>query len=51
MSILVPCTQSLSIFHYIIWVGGDIIINSYTHLYCMIKHYICLIVNRANLRN
>ena len=24
-----------SIFHYIVWVGGDIIINSYTHLYCI----------------
>ena len=50
---------ALSIFHYIMWVGGDIIINSYTHSYLLyimltsvIKHYIlCLIVNRANLRN
>ena len=28
---------ALSIIHYMIygWVGGDIIINSYIHLYCM----------------
>ena len=30
---------ALSIFHYIIWVGGDIIINSYTHFYCIYVNF------------
>ena len=47
---------ALSVFHYIIWVGGDIIIIhilicTVYMLTSVIKHYICRTVNRASVRN
>ena len=47
---------ALSIFHYIIWVGGDIIIIhllicTVYMLTSVIKYYLCRNVNRASLGN